>query len=142
MCSTSRFNLAAPLPYMATGRQPGGLRVHVSAHGGLARTSRAVEDPPMTRGLLGLPWVVWAALAFVVAAVFAFVAPGSAGTTGVHYVVLRWFHPLVWVLLGSSALIRGFATGGARSAADPVAQLALVLYLIFLITFVVTSRRH
>ena len=96
----------------------------------------------MTRGLLGLPWVVWAALAFVVAAVFAFVAPGSAGTTGVQYVVLRWFHPLVWVLLGSSALIRAFATAGARSAADPVAQLALALYLIFLITFVVTSRRH
>jgi hypothetical protein len=57
-------------------------------------------------------------------------------------VVLRWFHPLTWVLLGSSALIRGFATGGARSAADPIAQLALVAYLIFLVTFVVTSRRN
>jgi hypothetical protein len=96
----------------------------------------------MPRGLFGLPWVVWAALAFMVAAVFVFVAPGSAGTTGLQYVVLRWFHPLTWALLGSSALIRGFATGGARSAADPVAQLAVVIYLIFLVTFVVTTRRH
>jgi hypothetical protein len=45
----------------------------------------------MTRGLFDLPWVVWAALAFVVAAVFASVAPGSAGTTGLRYIVLRWF---------------------------------------------------
>ena len=96
----------------------------------------------MTRGLLGLPWGVWAALAVVVAAVFAFVAPGSAGTTGLRYIVLRWFHPLAWVLLGTSALIRGFATGGARSAADPVAQLALVVYLVFLFEFVATRRRH
>ena len=94
----------------------------------------------MTRGLFGFPWVAWAGLAFVVGAVFAFVAPGSAGTTGPEYVVLRWFHPLTWVLLGSSALIRGFATGRVASAADPVAQLALVVYLIFLITFVVRSR--
>lgn len=113
------------------------------SHGeALPAPNRAVEYSPMTRGLFGLPWVVWAALAFVVAAVFAFVAPGSAGTTGLHYVVLRWFHPLTWVLLGSSALIRGFATEGARSAADLVAQLALVLYVIFLVTFVVTSRQN
>ena len=96
----------------------------------------------MTRGLLGLPWVAWAGLAFVVAAVFAFVAPGSAGTTGLQRMVLRWFHPLTWLLLGLSALIRGFATGGARSAADPVAQLALVVYLVFLVTFVVTRRQQ
>ena len=96
----------------------------------------------MTPGPFGLPWVAWAALAFMVAAVFAFVAPGSDGTTGLQYVVLRWFHPLTWVLLGSSAQIRGFATGGARSAADPVAQLALVVYLTFFGTFVVTSLRH
>jgi hypothetical protein len=96
----------------------------------------------MIRGLLGVPWVVWAGLAFVVAAVFVFVAPGSAGTTGLQHMVLRWFHPLSWVLLGASALVRGFVTGGARSVADPVAQLALVVYLAFLVTFVVTRRRR
>ena len=96
----------------------------------------------MTPGLFDLPWVVWAVLAFVVAAVFVFVAPGSASSTGLRYLVLRWFHPLTWILLGSSALIRGFVTGSARSAADPVAQLALVIYLVFLFTFVATRRRH
>jgi hypothetical protein len=82
--------------------------------------------------------VVWAGLAFVVAAIFAFVAPGSAGTTGLRYLVLRWFHPVTWALLGSSALIRAFATGDPGPSADLVAQLALVVYLVFLVTFVAT----
>ncbi len=147
LCSEYGFGLAAPLPYMGLrcrDEETAGRALAPTSRltGGLARTSRAVEDPPMTRGLFDLPWVVWAALAFVVAAVFAFVAPGSAGTTGLRYMVLRWFHPLAWVLLGSSALIRGFTTGGARSAADPAAQLGLVVYLAFLFTFVVTRRRQ
>jgi hypothetical protein len=96
----------------------------------------------MTRGLIGVPWVVWAGLAFVVAAIFAFVAPGSAGTTGLRYVVLRWFHPLTWVLLGSSALLRAFAAGAVGPVADLVARLALAVYVAFLVTFVVTRRRQ
>jgi hypothetical protein len=96
----------------------------------------------MTRGILGVPWVVWAVVTFAVAAVFTVVAPGSAGTTGLRYIVLRWFHPLAWVLLGSSALILGLVTGGARAAAEPVAQIALVVYLAFLLTFVVARRRN
>ena len=92
----------------------------------------------MTRGLLGLPWVLWAGLAFVVAAVFVFVAPGSSGTTGLHHLVLRWFHPLTWVLLGASALMRGVSKDVARPAADGVAYLALVVYLTYLVTFIRT----
>jgi hypothetical protein len=91
----------------------------------------------MTRGLLGLPWVVWAGLAFVVAVVFVFVAPRAAGTTGLHHLVLRSFHPLTWVLLGTSALLRGFSEA-ATPAADRVAQLALVVYLVYLVTFIRT----
>ncbi len=36
----------------------------------------------MSRGLLGLPWLVWAGVAFAIATVFAFVVPGSAGADG------------------------------------------------------------
>jgi hypothetical protein len=95
----------------------------------------------MTRGLLGLPWVVWAGLAFAVAAVFVVVAPRAAGTSGLHHLVLRWFHPLTWVLLGTSALVRGFSGGAAPPAADLVAQVALVVYLAYLVTFIRTAPR-
>ena len=84
--------LAVSLSHMAEVSSPGGGWAQVATcrlGGALPAPNRAVEYSPMTRGLFGLPWVVWAALAFVVAAVFAFVAPGSAGTTGLQYVVLR-----------------------------------------------------
>jgi hypothetical protein len=95
----------------------------------------------MTPGLLDLPWALWSGLAFTVAVLFTFVAPGSSGTTGLRFVVLRWFHPLTWLLLALSALIRGFFVGASRPA-DLVAQLALVTYVVFLLAFVGARRRH
>jgi hypothetical protein len=95
----------------------------------------------MAPGLLDLPWALWAGFALTVAVLFAFVAPGSSGTTGLRFVVLRWFHPLTWLLLALSALIRGFLVG-ASGPADLVAQLALVTYVVFLLTFVGARRRH
>ena len=89
----------------------------------------------MTRGLIGIPWLVCAAAAFAVAIIFTFVVPRSAGTTGLEYVVLRWFHPLVWALLGLAALARQFLPAN-EGLAGAVAQLALVVYVAYLITFV------
>ncbi len=93
----------------------------------------------MDPGLLGLPWVVWAVVAFAVAAIFTFVTPRSVGASGLGYFVLRWFHAFVWVLLGLSALVRGFVSNGVQ-AADLVAQLGLVVYLVYLVTFVRAGR--
>ncbi len=73
--------------------------------------------------------------AFGVAVVFVFVVPHSADATGLEYVVLRWFHSLVWVLLGLAALARQFLPTNER-VAGAVAQLALVVYVAYLITFV------
>ena len=84
---------------------------------------------------MGIPWLVCATVAFVVAIVFTFVVPRSAGTTGLEYLVLRWFHPLVWVLLGLAALVRQFLPTN-EGLAGAVAQLALVVYVVYLITFV------
>jgi hypothetical protein len=95
----------------------------------------------MAPGLLNVPWALWAGLAFAIAAVFTIVAPGSSGTTGLRFVVLRWFHPLTWLLLGLSAVIHGSVVGGSRPA-DLVAQLALVVYVAYLLTFVEARRRH
>ena len=95
----------------------------------------------MAPGPLDLPWALWASFAFAVAALFAFVAPGSSGTTGLRFVVLRWFHPLTWLLLALSAVMRGSLVDAARPA-DLVAQLALIMYVLFLLTFLRARRRH
>jgi len=89
----------------------------------------------MSRGLIGIPWLVCATAAFVVAIIFTFVVPRSAGTTGLEYLVLRWFHPLVWVLLGLAALAHQFLPTSERLP-DAGAQFALVVYVVYLITFV------
>jgi hypothetical protein len=89
----------------------------------------------MSSGPLGLPWLAWAGSAWAVAAVFTFVVPRSAGATGLQYVILRWFHALVWTLLGLSALLRELLPSNAQPA-DLVAQIALPVYLTYLVTFV------
>ncbi|HEV2774928.1 MAG TPA: hypothetical protein VGV90_04990 [Solirubrobacteraceae bacterium] len=89
----------------------------------------------MSSGPLGLPWLLWAGVAWVVATVFAFVVPRSAGATGLQYVILRWFHALVWTLLGLSALARELVPARGQLA-DLIAQLALAVYLAYLVTFV------
>ncbi len=94
-----------------------------------------MNSDEMSRGLVGIPWLVCATSAFVVAVVFVFVVPRSAGATGLEYVVLRWFHSLVWVLLGLAALARQFLPTNERLA-GALAQLALVVYVVYFITFV------
>lgn len=57
-------------------------------------------------------------------------------TFGLRYVVLRWFHALVWVLLGASLALHalpGGAGGSARVVAKLLAVLALPTYGAFLL---------
>jgi len=89
----------------------------------------------MSSGPLDLPWLAWAGLAWGVALIFTLVVPRAAGTTGVQYVILRWFHALVWLLLGASALVRGFWREEAQLA-DFMALTALAVYITFLATYV------
>lgn len=46
----------------------------------------------MIRGLLSLPWFVWAVLVLIVAVIYTFVGPQKAvpETVGFRFLVLRW----------------------------------------------------
>lgn len=89
----------------------------------------------MNPGPLGLPWLAWAGVAWAVAAVFTFVIPRAAGATGLQHVILRWFHALVWALLGLSALVHELLPSNPQPA-DLVAQIALPVYVTYLVTLV------
>jgi len=54
---------------------------------------------------------------------------------GVRYFALRWFHGLVWVLLGASLVAYTLPddTGWARFVARVLAVVALLFYLSFLL---------
>ncbi len=93
----------------------------------------------MSTGLVGVPWLVCAVVAFGGAAVFSFVTPGSSVATGLQYVVVRWLHALAWLMLGLAALARGLLL--AQGSAERVAQIALGVYGGYLFTFTRAQRR-
>jgi hypothetical protein len=80
-----------------------------------------------------LPRLAWPVLGLgclIVACVFAAFWPQAqgAGASGLPYLVLRWGHMLVWLLLAISFFVRA---GNSRSA-NMLALAALLVYLAFL----------
>lgn len=91
--------------------------------------------------LFGVPLVLWGALCLVLAAIWIIVWPSEKASTAdaLHFVILRWFHALVWLLLALAAFIAAFQLLGGASTARIVAFLSLITYLVFIVTFT-TSR--
>jgi hypothetical protein len=54
-------------------------------------------------------------------------------TRGLRYFVLRWFHSLVWVLLGVALALYELPPGAARSVAKVLAVAALAAYISFMV---------
>jgi hypothetical protein len=89
---------------------------------------------------LGTPLVVWGVLCLAFATVWIIVWPSSKAsvTTGMRFVILRWFHALVWLFLSAAAFLAAFDKPGGTDSARAVALLALVTYLVFMGTLVTT----
>ncbi len=85
----------------------------------------------MNPGFLGLPWVVWGVAALALAVVWVVVWPAdrAVGATGLRFLLLRWGHAAVWLLLAVSFFVRGV---GAEGPANVIALAALGVYLAFL----------
>ena len=62
------------------------------------------------------------------------VAPNS-----LPHFILRWFHALVWLFLAAAAFIAGFDILGGANTARLVALLALITYLVFMVTIMTTK---
>lgn len=80
--------------------------------------------------------LIASALAAIIGLIFLFIGDGTdqgASTTGIVYIVLRYFHPLTWLLLAVF-----FWLWHRRHAwRDYVGYAALVCYIVFLlVTFI------
>src|SRR2546421_7840707 len=73
----------------------------------------AAEDRRVSAAFLGLPYLLWAGGCVVVALLFALIWPFKLGLDGMTAIALRWLHPLVWLVLAVSFLVRGAGTQGA-----------------------------
>jgi hypothetical protein len=113
-------------------------------HTNLALTSiHRTGKKSMNSPFLGVPWFVWGMLCLVVALIFTLVwprgkRPGKA--RALQSLILRWFHALVWVLLAVSFSLRGGMILDGSGTANVLALLALVVYLIFIRTVLISSR--
>lgn len=97
----------------------------------------------MSNTFLGLPLLIWGGVCFGVAAVFLFVQPRSRSGPSVPprapwmRFVLRWFHTIVWLILGLACFLWA---SGASPVADVFAQSAFVLYLVFILVLLAVRK--
>ncbi|KPL91441.1 hypothetical protein [Herpetosiphon geysericola] len=85
----------------------------------------------MSTRFLGIPAIVWSMLALIIAAIFVYVWPSDkvpGDTTSIRYLILRWGHTLVWVLIAGFILLRSV---GASTIANLLGALAGITYLAF-----------
>ncbi|MBC8077711.1 MAG: hypothetical protein H7Y32_16665 [Chloroflexales bacterium] len=91
---------------------------------------------------LGLHWPVWGALCLVVAAIYLVVWPQPKDPAVLQamplwrFVVLRWFHGGLWLLLALSCFVRGVPQLGGVALANPLAIAAGLMYAVFIVATV------
>ena len=93
----------------------------------------------MSSKFLGVHLFVWSALCIIIALIFGmFMYQGviRGNTGGIQYFILRWAHPLLWLILGVSFFIRGINVNNGAGLANILALLSLGLYLVFIVTLV------
>lgn len=86
----------------------------------------------------GLPWPAWTVIALLLALIWTLYWPADqlhgAGPGSFRYIVLRWFHALVWLLLAVSFLLRALDGSIFTLISNITALGGLLVYSIFLIT--------
>lgn len=93
----------------------------------------------MIKGFLNLPWFAWALLATVIALIYAFVWPQKAAemASGFRFVIIRWGHALVWLLLATNFVLRGISPS-LNGIANVIALAGGFVYFLFMVmSFVV-----
>ena len=88
----------------------------------------------MIKGFLNLPWFAWAAIALLIAILYAFVWPKDriADLNGFRFLILRWGHALTWLLLTINFVLRGMDPK-YNTAANLFAATGGSIYLLFMI---------
>lgn len=95
----------------------------------------------MQAKLFGVPLIIWGVVCIVLTIVWTVVWPSEKVTPdgGLRFLILRWFHALTWLLLALAAFIAGFNVVGGTATARTIAFLSLLIYLIFMATFIASS---
>lgn len=94
---------------------------------------------------LGVSLLIWGCLCLVVALLYLFLSPHlirgrQSSYAKWRFLVLRWFHSLVWLLLALSCFLWGEHLSGGAVLANVLALIALAIYLVFIVAFIVDRK--
>jgi hypothetical protein len=95
---------------------------------------------------LGISFMVWGFVCLSIAVVYMFFHPHSktelqsASPRNQRYFILRWFHSVVWFLLGLSCFMWGDYIPGRTALANILALLSLLFYIIFMAALVIERK--
>ncbi len=87
-----------------------------------------------------VPLLVWVILCLAVAVFYVIIWPQNdnpGDEMSLRYIILRWFHPLAWVLLALSLLVRSTKITQSQKIANFIAFLALPTYAAFFIALLI-----
>ncbi len=93
--------------------------------------------------LFGIPVIVLGGVCLGLTIVWVFVWPRGRVTPadGMRYLIVRWFHALVWLLLALAAFVAGLELFGGLALAQPLALLALFVYFVYMFTLLTSRQR-
>jgi hypothetical protein len=92
----------------------------------------------MSSRFLGVPWLFWGLAMLAPATVFALIWPRGlvVAASPLRYLILRWAHALVWLLLGLSCFLRVPLQAESATVANGLMVVAGAVYLVFVLTLV------
>jgi peptidoglycan/LPS O-acetylase OafA/YrhL len=91
-----------------------------------------VNDPFKER-LAGIPWVVLAVAALVIALIYA-ILPAGDGSDGARWIILRWGHTAAWLFFAAAAAARARLANAPMEWAAPLAATGGLIYVVFMVT--------
>ncbi len=93
--------------------------------------------------LIGIPLLAIGGFCLFLTLLWIFIWPRGRVTPadGIRYLVVRWFHALVWLLLALAALVAGLELFGGLALAQPLALLSLIVYFVFMFTLMTSKQR-
>ena len=86
-----------------------------------------------TERIAGIPWLLVAVAAALIAAAYA-VLPAGEGTTGATFIILRWAHSVAWLFFAAAALARARVINVPMEWAAPLAATGGLVYVVFMVT--------
>lgn len=98
----------------------------------------------MNNSIFGIPFPIVGGICLLIAAYYVYKKPApprqGRQRTGWRALVVRWGHSLVWLLLALASFIWAGWLPGGPALADALARVALLLYVLFIVT-VMADRR-